>query len=103
MSSPSCVSVPGAVLPSFVIGSIWYAPPVFGNYWRKVSKLKEKDFENVSFPRQLAITTVMNFIMVTGLAVLMSVAPRQRLEPQALQKDLLPLLLESARELRPLL
>lgn len=61
-----------AVLPSFVIGSIWYAPPVFGNYWRKVSKLKEKDFEGVSFPRQLAITTIMNFVMVTGLAVLMS-------------------------------
>lgn len=63
-----------AVLPSFIIGSIWYAPPVFGNYWRKALKLKEKDFENVNFPRQLAITTVMNFIMVTGLAVLMSVA-----------------------------
>lgn len=37
------------------------------------------------------------------VAALNAVAPRQRLEPQAMRKDLLPLLLESARELRPLL
>jgi IclR family pca regulon transcriptional regulator len=40
-----------------------------------------------------------------GLAVaaLNVVTSRQRLEPRVLQKDLLPLLLEAARELRPLL
>lgn len=37
------------------------------------------------------------------VAALNVVAARQRLEPQAMQKDLLPLLLEAARELRPLL
>lgn len=37
------------------------------------------------------------------VAALNAVAARQRLEPRALQKDLLPLLLEAARELRPLL
>ncbi len=37
------------------------------------------------------------------VAALNVVASRQRLEPRVLQKDLLPLLLEAARELRPLL
>lgn len=37
------------------------------------------------------------------VAALNAVASRQRLEPRALQGDLLPLLLEAARELRPLL
>ena len=37
------------------------------------------------------------------VAALNVVAAPQRLEPRVLQKDLLPLLLEAARELRPLL
>lgn len=37
------------------------------------------------------------------VAAMNVVASRQRLEPRVLQKDLLPLLLEAARELRPLL
>jgi IclR family pca regulon transcriptional regulator len=37
------------------------------------------------------------------VAAMNVVASRQRLEPRVMQKDLLPLLLEAARELRPLL
>jgi IclR family pca regulon transcriptional regulator len=37
------------------------------------------------------------------VAALNVVTTRQRLEPRALQKQLLPLLWEAARELRPLL
>ncbi len=66
------VAVLVALLPSFVIGSVWYAPPVFGTYWMKASDLKQKDLEQANFLQSLAITTVMNFVMVTGLAVLMS-------------------------------
>lgn len=66
------VAVFVALLPSFVIGSVWYAPPVFGQYWMKASGLKQKDLEQASFVQSLAITTVMNLIMLTGLAVLMS-------------------------------
>lgn len=67
------VAVLVAVLPSFVIGSVWYAPPVFGRYWMKASGLNKKHIqENGNFVQSLAITTIMNFIAVTGLAVLMS-------------------------------
>lgn len=61
-----------AILPSFVIGSIWYMPQVFGNYWMKASGLNKKDLEKANFGNALLITTVMNFVAVTGLAVLMS-------------------------------
>lgn len=66
------VAVLVAILPSFVLGSIWYMPQAFGKYWMKASGLKQKDFENASLYQSLAITTVMNFVMVAGLAVLMS-------------------------------
>lgn len=66
------VAVLVAILPSFVIGSVWYAPPVFGKYWMKASGLKQKDLEQANFAQSLVITTIMNFIMVAGLAVLMS-------------------------------
>ncbi len=61
-----------ALLPSFIIGSFWYAPQVFGKYWMKASGLRQKDLETNSFTKSLAITTAMNLIMVSGLAVLMS-------------------------------
>lgn len=66
------VAVLVALVPSFVIGSVWYSPPVFGKYWMKASKLKQKDLEQASFAQSLVITTIMNFIMLAGLAVLMS-------------------------------
>lgn len=66
------VAVVVAVLPSFVIGSVWYMPAVFGKYWMKASGLKQKDFEDANFFKSLGVTTVMNLVMVTGLAVLMS-------------------------------
>lgn len=66
------IAVVVAIVPSFVIGSIWYAPAVFGNYWMKQVGLKPKDAEKANMVQTLGITTVMNFIAVTGLAVLMS-------------------------------
>ena len=66
------VAVALAVLPSFVIGSVWYMPQVFGKYWMKANKLKQKDFDDANFSTALIKTTIMNFVMVTGLAVLMS-------------------------------
>lgn len=61
-----------ALLPSFAIGSVWYAPQVFGNYWMKQVGLKPKDAEKSNMLQTLGVTTVMNFVAVTGLAVLMS-------------------------------
>lgn len=66
------VAVLVAVLPSFVIGSIWYSPPVFGSYWMKQVGIKKKDFDNASFVGTMLPVTALNFLMVTGLAVLMS-------------------------------
>jgi uncharacterized protein DUF1761 len=65
------VAVVVAVLPSFVIGSIWYTPAVFGNYWMKQVGLKKKDAENVNMVKFLSLTAVLTFVMVTALATLM--------------------------------
>lgn len=61
-----------ALVPSFIIGSLWYTPQVFGKYWMKASGIKQKDLESGGFAQSLAVTAVMNFVTVTGLAVLMS-------------------------------
>lgn len=34
-----------ATLASMVVGSVWYAPPVFGNMWMKMIGKKPKDME----------------------------------------------------------
>lgn len=65
------VAVLVAILPSFVIGSVWYMPQVFGNCWMKASGLKQKDLQQANFVRALLITTAMNFVAVTALATLM--------------------------------
>lgn len=66
------VAVAVAILPSFVLGSFWYTPKVFGNYWMNASRLKKKDFDNANFVMALVKTTACNFVLVAGLALLMS-------------------------------
>ncbi len=61
-----------AVLPSFAIGSVWYMPKVFGNYWIKASGLKATDLQKGSFAKSLAQAALGNLIAVAALSVLMS-------------------------------
>ena len=60
-----------ATLASFVVGSVWYAPPVFGKIWMKANGIKPKDAKNVDMVQTFTITTLLNFVMVVGLATLM--------------------------------
>ena len=61
-----------AVLPSFFIGSIWYNPKVYGNYWMKQVGLKPKDVAKGDMTQALAITTASSFLLVAALATLMT-------------------------------
>ena len=65
------VAVVVAVLPSFVIGSLWYNPNVVGNYWMKQVGLKPKDAEKANMVKALSVTTAANLIAVTALATLL--------------------------------
>ena len=66
------VAVLVATLGSFVVGSIWYAPPVFGKIWMKAVGLKQKDMNNSNMARTFALTGLLAFVSAVGLATLMS-------------------------------
>lgn len=56
----------------FGIGAVWYAPPVFGNYWGAAHKIDmtNKDEARKQMPRLFATTFVLTFLMVLVLGLL---------------------------------
>jgi Protein of unknown function (DUF1761) len=44
-----------ATLSSMVIGSVWYAKPVFGNTWMKLVGLTDKDFKEMKWTPMVAM------------------------------------------------
>ncbi len=66
------VAVLVATLGSFVVGSIWYAPPVFGKAWMKAIGLKEKDMKSGNMVGTFALTGLLALVSATGLATMMS-------------------------------
>lgn len=60
-----------ATLSSMVVGSIWYAKPVFGTLWIKLAKLDEKKMEQNAakdMPRVMGIALVMSFLSAFVIA-----------------------------------
>lgn len=55
-----------ATVSSMVVGSIWYARPVFGNLWIKLAKVDEKKVGNGGMA--IGITLVVSFITAYVLA-----------------------------------
>jgi IclR family pca regulon transcriptional regulator len=71
-----------------------------------IDQVRQQDYCAASEEHELGVHAVavpLRDLEGRTVAALNVVTTRQRLEPRALQKDLLPLLLEAARELRPLL
>jgi hypothetical protein len=56
-----------AMLSSLVVGSIWYARPVFGNTWMKLAKI-DPDKDGGSVFKPIAITMVVSLITAYVLA-----------------------------------
>lgn len=61
------VAVLLATLSSMVVGSIWYAPPVFGNMWMRLANLKQRDLEKNGF-KPILISIVASLVMAYVLA-----------------------------------
>jgi hypothetical protein len=58
-----------ATLSSMVVGSIWYAKPVFGNIWMKLAHIDEsKQPTGAAFARVMGITLVMSFLTAYVIA-----------------------------------
>lgn len=55
------VGVVLGALSTMVVGSIWYAKPVFGNTWAKLVGLSEKDMEKGS-TKALGLTLLISFV-----------------------------------------
>ena len=56
-----------ATLSSMVVGSVWYTPKVFGNYWMRVAKVTPSgDAKDAVKP--ILITLVVSFISAAVLA-----------------------------------
>ncbi|HKX72810.1 MAG TPA: DUF1761 domain-containing protein [Candidatus Saccharimonadales bacterium] len=56
----SWLAVVLATLSSMVVGSIWYAKPVFGNAWIKLARLDEKNMANPVVA--IGLTLVVSFL-----------------------------------------
>jgi hypothetical protein len=61
----SALSVFLAMLSSLVVGSIWYAPSVFGNAWKKLARIQG---DGSSVLKPIAITVVVSLITAYVLA-----------------------------------
>jgi hypothetical protein len=56
-----------ATLSSMVVGSIWYTPKVFGNYWMKAAKITPSG-NSADAIRPILLTLVVSFITAWVLA-----------------------------------
>lgn len=61
------LAVVAAMLSSMVVGSIWYAPPVFGKIWAKLAKIDTSKDGGSAF-KPIAITLVVSLITAYVLA-----------------------------------
>jgi hypothetical protein len=62
-----------AAVASMIVGSIWYAPPVLGNYWQKLAKPDAKRAKKEMVPTMLA-TFVLALVTAYVLAHVMNLS-----------------------------
>ena len=55
-----------ASLAAIGVAIIWYAPPVFGNTWQKLAKIKDKDLKT-----RFAAKSVLTLVMILITAVVL--------------------------------
>ena len=75
MNAPSInyIAVVLATLSSMVIGSIWYTPKVFGNYWMKAAGITPSGNAKDAV-RPIVITVIVSFITAWVLAGAVSIS-----------------------------
>jgi hypothetical protein len=60
-----------ATISTMIVGSVWYTPKVFGNYWMRVAKVDMED-RNAVIP--IITTLIVSFISAWVLAIATQVA-----------------------------
>jgi hypothetical protein len=62
------IAVVLATLSTMVVGSIWYARPVFGNIWMKLIGKTPKDLQKNGMVKPIVITVIVSFLTAYILA-----------------------------------
>lgn len=53
----------------FALGAVWYAPPVFGNYWAAQHKVEMTEESKKKMPMLFAGTFLLGLLMATGMGL----------------------------------
>lgn len=61
-----------AALTAFLVGGIWYAPPVFGNAWMKDSNLTNDEIKTGNKAKIFGMTGLFSLIMSANLAAFLA-------------------------------
>ncbi|MBB5393992.1 DUF1761 domain-containing protein [Mucilaginibacter sp. AK015] len=64
-----------AALSGFIVGGIWYAPPVFGNAWMTDSNLTTQQVQKGNKAKIFGFTLLFSLIMAANLAAFLA-APK---------------------------
>lgn len=73
--NPSSINWLAAIvagLSSFIIGGLWYAPPVFGNAWMTDSKLSHNEIKQGNKGKIFGFTAIFSLIMAINLAMFLA-------------------------------
>lgn len=54
---------------SFAIGSLWYAKPVFGGAWQKLTGISDEDIKNSSMGKTFGLAFLLTVVMSINLAM----------------------------------
>lgn len=72
LSSINYLAVLVAVISTFVIGFIWYAPWFLGKIWQKEVGLSDEDIQSANMGKIFGLSFVFTSIAAIALAVMMS-------------------------------
>lgn len=62
------VAILVAAVSSFVIGSLWYSPILFGKVWQREAKLTDEEIKNSNMAKIFGLTFVLSLIISFNLA-----------------------------------
>lgn len=74
LSHANWLAIVVATLAYFVVGAVWYAPPVFGKAWMAMLPKPPSEADRKRMPMLMVLTLLMNFAAVLGIAFLAMVS-----------------------------
>ena len=70
---PNLIGVVAATIASFLVGAVWYSPPVFGKMWMSLMNKTDEDWKKNRM-KSISVGLVANFITAALLGVFLKFA-----------------------------